>query len=225
MTRHALCSFFVVTMLAGCSLDNPVAPDTTPIARLSFFHACPDGPNLIVQVNDVNINGQVFSFGSYNDYIVLKAGTLPIKFKNASSLTLILDTLYTFSDKGTYSLYVINSLAQIKGLLIQDNGFLQSPTNTMVRFIHLSPDAPAVTAILTGSKGPFFSGGYKEISDFVEMTPQQYTLEVRAQSDNQLILSIPVPTVAGSYYTLALTGYQTPPPNNGNTLAVKVINN
>lgn len=225
MTKYALGGFFVVAMLTGCSLDNPVAPDATPIARVSFFHACPDGPSMLVQVNDANVNSQVFSFGSYNDYVVLKAGALPIKLKNASSLALVLDTMYTISDKSTYSLYVINSLAQVEGLLMQDNGLLQSPTNTMIRFIHLSPDAAAVTAILTGSNGPFFSGGYKEISDFFEMTPKTYTLEVRAQSDNSLILSTQVPTVAGGYYTLALTGYQTPPPSNGNTLAVKIINN
>ena len=223
--RLVLSGLLFAVLMASCSLNNPVVTDPTPVASLSFYHACPDGPSLYILIDDATINSQLFSFGDFTGYSVSKAGTRAIKFKSSNNLTVLVDTTFTFSDKSTYSIFAINSLANIKALLIHDVGALSTVANTMVRFIHLSPDAPAVTATLVGASGPFFSGGYKEISDFTEMTPKVYTLEIRAQSGGQLLLSTSVPTLPGAYYTVALTGYMTPPANNPNALSAKIIAN
>lgn len=221
---HFLTGVLILILMAGCSLDEQGSAPS-PTSRVSFYHACPDGPDMYVLVNDATVTTGLFSFGSFTGYQYTKAESKSVKFKSAVNLSVLIDTTFTFTDKLTYSIFAVNSLAKIKALRIPDVGALQSQANTMVRFIHLSPDSEAVTATLVGSSGPLFSGGYQDYSDFTEMAATVYTLEVRAQNDNHLILTASVPTTAGSYYTIALTGYATPPPNNTHTLSAKVIAN
>lgn len=221
---HFLAVLLVVVSLAGCSLNQEASPPT-PTARVSFYHACPDGPDMYVLIADATVTTQQFSFASFTGYLYTKAESKSVKFKSASDLSVLVDTTFTFTDKLTYSIFAVNSVAKLRALRIPDVGALQSQANTMVRFIHLSPDAQAVTATMVGSSGPLFSGGYQDYSDFTEMAATVYTLEIRAQNDNHLILTTSVPTTAGAYYTIALTGYATPPPNNTHTLSAKIIAN
>ena len=107
--------------------------------------------------------------------------------------------------------------------VVEDVATLSSLDRFMARFAHFSPDAPQVALTIKESSFAFAAKSFKEITTFIEMDPKPYTLELRAVDDGHLILTKSFSPIPGSFYTISLVGFQTPPANNTNQLDLLIV--
>ncbi len=65
------------------------------------------------------------------------------------------------------------------------------PQKAKVRFIHFSPNAPAVDITLPNGTVLFKNVPYKGVTDYIEIAPGTYTLQVRPTGTERVVLTIP----------------------------------
>lgn len=104
---------------------------------------------------------------------------------------------------------------------INDHGYMQPIQNMnreenygYVRFIHLSPNAPAVDITLPDGTLVFNDIQYKEVTDYIPLMPGNYTLQVRPFGTSQVVLTIPNIVVQqdtpSTIYAIGLVGTNPP---------------
>ena len=95
-----------------------------------------------------------------------------------------------------------------------------------VRFVHLSPDAPAVDVALDGGAVVFGDYTFKEASAFTPLDAGTYDLEVRLAGGSTVALDLdPITLEAGKIYTVWARGSAATPPVGGNALGAQIIVN
>ena len=218
-----ICSAFMM-VVSGCSKSVP-APIPT-YSSIAFFHGSPSISALNVFLDGTQLNSSAFEYSSFSGALSANSGNRNIKFTSFTSNLTLIDTTVSLVNLKSYSIFVINNKAIIKPLMTQDEGELASPTtNLMIRFIHLSPDAPSAYVVLLGETAALVPAQtYQKASAFLEIPTKTYTFEVRATSDNHVIATTAsLNAQAGIFYTVALYGYSTPPSGNSNKIAAKVL--
>src|SRR5512136_703000 len=115
-------------------------------AMVRVTHASPDAPAV-----DVCVNGKVafaaLAFGKATDYAKLPAGTYDVQVYPAGSNctgTPVINAKGLKLDAQAYTVLATGNLAQIKPVILVDNLTQPAAGKTHVRFVHASPDAPAV---------------------------------------------------------------------------------
>jgi hypothetical protein len=77
-----------------------------------------------------------------------------------------------------------------------------------VRFVHLSPNAPAVDIAVDGGSVVFADYSFKEYSAFTPLDAGSYDLEVRAAGTSTVALDLdPITLQAGKIYTVFAKGF------------------
>jgi len=77
-----------------------------------------------------------------------------------------------------------------------------------VRFVHLSPDAPAVDIAVTGGGVVFGDVAFREFLGFTPLDAGTYNLEVRLAGTPTVVLPLPGITLeAGKIYTVFARGF------------------
>lgn len=215
--------------LTGC-LDSDVddAPAPTPVAYISFYHGSPDAPDFNVIVDDERINSQAFKYSNASSYIEVTTGSHEIAFTPVTATDAVVDTTFDFKEDKIYSLFTVNRLQDIGLLVVEDSLIAPGSDKAGVRLINLSPDAPAVdVTIAGGGAAPVFSNlGFKGNTQFVPVTDGTHAFVVKeAGTENVLVPSTSLTLEPGRNYTLVVRGFQTPPSDNSNVLALQVIRN
>lgn len=229
----------VVMMLAGTSL-----------AGVRVLHASPDTPNVDVYVNaapgSAAPNIPNLAFRSITPYIPLPTDNYRFRVTPAGASSPVPIDVQNFPINAStdYTIAAIGLLSPGAGQpalqalpLVDDNTL--NPSAARIRFVHASPDAPAVTVFAVGVAQPLFSnisfgnsGGY-----FTLPGGGTVTLEVRLASNNALALTVPNITFAAntvsSVFAVGLVGNGTlgaarfvdaiPAPGAGAMLAVAGI--
>jgi hypothetical protein len=96
----------------------------------------------------------------------------------------------------------------------------------MVRFVHLSPDAPAFDVSVSGESGdPLFTNqSFKQATAFQEIDANTYSFDIKNAGASDAVLSAEdIQLVAGRYYTIVTRGFKTPPAGNTNVLSIEVL--
>ncbi len=206
--------------------DNAVT--IPPSSALSFFHASPNDQGLDIFIDSAPINAGTFEFKSFTGYLqVTPPGLKKVKFSVTASLTIQIDTSFTLVQSKSYTIVVANkSSGTPQALLMETSGALTSQSNTAIRFVHLSPDTPAVSVNLIEAGVPLVTGQtYTQGTAFQEFPTKNYTVEVRRYSDNKLLITVPLTIVLpGTFQTIYFVGYSTPPGGNLNSLSYKIVN-
>ena len=103
----------------------------------------------------------------------------------------------------------IDSVASIEPLVLADD--LSSPAagKAHVRFVHLSPDAPAVDIGLAGGGAVVFGNvSFKGFEGFTPLDAGTYDLEVRLAGTNTVVLPLSGITLDdGKIYTVFAKGF------------------
>jgi hypothetical protein len=111
------------------------------------------------------------------------------------------------SDKN-YSVFAVNSVSNIEPLLIEDDLTAPAQGKAHVRFIHLSPDAPAVDITLTDGTIVFGNRAFKDFTAFTPLDAGTYDLQVRVAGTTTVALDLPGITVeSGKIYTVFAKGF------------------
>lgn len=202
-----LLAFGLVTFTA-CSDDennNMVAP-TTSKANLKVIHASPDAPGVDLLV-DNTVVGTNLTFPNFTPYLEVNAGTRNIKVNVTGTSTTAIQANLNLEANKNYSVFAVNNVASIEPLVFEDN--LTSPASgkAHVRFIHLSPNAPAVDITTNTGVVLFPNYSFKNATSFTPIDAGTYNLQVRLAGTSTVVLDLPGISVAsGKIYTVFAKG-------------------
>jgi hypothetical protein len=192
-----------VLALSSCT-ENP-AP--TPKSSVLVTHASYDAPGVDLLVDNTVINTSALTYPNNTGYIELNAGTRNIKVNAAGTSTTVIEEDINFEENKDYSLFAANTLSAIEAVLTEDNLATPASGNAHVRFMHLSPDAPAVDVAVDGGAVVFADFSFKEISVFTPLPAGSYDLEVRLAGTTTVALDLaPITLDAGKIYTVFAKG-------------------
>lgn len=193
--------------IAGCGDDdNPASPQNST-ARALVVHASPDAPGVDLLVDNVVVNSQPLIFPSNTGYLSVDSGNRSIKVNAAGTNTTVINANLDLTADAAYTIFATGRLADIAPLVLQDNLAAPAAGKAHVRFVHLSPDAPAVDITLTDGTVVFDNQAFRGYTAFTPLDAGSYDLQVRLAGTPTVVLNLPGIAVAdGKIYTVFARG-------------------
>jgi hypothetical protein len=178
-------------------------------------HASPDAPNVDVWVDGAVVLSNV-PFGAVSNYLPVPAGEHLVQVVPAGAVSPVVISATLILDPDTdYSIVAIDTLANITPLVLVDNNADPAPGNAHVKFVHASPDAPAVDIAVAGGPVLFPNVAFGEAQGPLPVPAGAYDLEVRLAGTSTVVLALPgVQLNGGIVYTVFAMGLAAggPPP-------------
>jgi hypothetical protein len=178
-------------------------------ARIRAVHASPDAPDVDICVNGTAAFIDV-AFPGTTQYATVEEGTYQIRVVAAGDGCegggVIDATLPLPADSDT-TVVALDFLTQIEPLVLQDDNSAPAMDMAKVRFVHASPDAPAVDITLTDGTTLFDDVSFKEVASYIEAPAGTLDLEVRDETGTAVVLTLEdVTLAAGTVYTIYAIG-------------------
>ncbi len=202
MNRISVALSLMLVVLFGFAA---LAQDT---AQLRVAHLSPDAPAVDIWVNGERTLTDV-PFQALSDYLSLPAGEYRIQVSPAgqtdpividATVALEAGTAYTVAATG---LLGADDLSPV--VLVDDRA--PAMDQAEVRFVHASPDAPAVDVAVAGGPVLFENVSFREAGAYLGVEPGSFDLEVRLSGTDTVALSVPGVTLqAGKTYTVFAIG-------------------
>jgi hypothetical protein len=197
----------MAVVLAAVSL-SPVA-SAQGEARIRVLHASPDAPAV-----DIFLDGQKaitnLAFDSITDYVNVPAGAHNVKVFPApsdGSGTPVIEADVTLSAGTDYTVAAVGKLSEIGPLVLTDDNKAPAEGQARLRFVHASPDAPAVDIYAEGAGVVVPNAAFKDASGYLDLPAGTYNLEVRAAGTETVALDLPGITLEkGKVYTAFAVG-------------------
>ncbi|MGM0845407.1 MAG: DUF4397 domain-containing protein [Bacillota bacterium] len=175
-------------------------------AQVRVLHAVPDAPDVDVYVNGNKILSDV-SFKDISGFMPLPAGSYHIDIYPAgTSVSTVISKKVTVEAGKIYTLAAVGKGNKLQLLPYVTDPFVPQG-ETKVRFIHLSPNAPAVDIAVMKGDVIFPKISFKQATDYLGLTPMTVNLEVRAAGTKNTVLSVPnVSLEPNQSYTIFAVG-------------------
>jgi hypothetical protein len=175
-------------------------------AKVRVIHASPDAPNVDVWVEGAPAFQNV-AFEQVTDYAALKRGTYNVQVVPAGATEpVVIDADLKLRAARFYSVYAVNTLDSIEPIVVQDRNW-QVGKKAKIRFVHASPDAPAVDIALKNGPVLFGDVEFKDASSYIRVAPGTYDLEVRLAGTDTVVLPLDGIELSGrTVYTAIATG-------------------
>lgn len=197
-------------VLNSCSKDPAPTPE---VAFLSITNTSPTTATFNIYMDQSVINtGGAVPYNGTTGYFQTSPGTHSVKFTTASSSASIITKDVSLEANTVNSLFLIGKGANMDFLKVKDNLGNMSSTKAFVRFINLSPDAPALDLAVKEGSVLIENKAYKANSEFIEVEAKAYILEFRNKATGAT-LGGPLSSTelkAGKSYTVISTGLITP---------------
>ena len=184
-------------------------------ARVRVVHASPDAPPVDILVNGTIRAFRNVTFGDVTNYASLPAGVYDFAIVptggGLSSAVQVIPAV-NLSYYGNYTVVALNTLANFEVIPLVDTNrttdALLYPGAARLRFLHASPDAPAVDLKVAG--GPFLykNVAFKQVGDYLLVPAGKADVEVRLAGTDTVVLTVPgVQLKPGNTYTAYATGF------------------
>lgn len=218
-------SFAAILVLLTSCLDDDETPVTpVPLGYVSIYHAAPDAPALDIIVDDNTINNQPFDYTDHSGYLNFRTGDRNLKFSSTNAANALVDSTISVAEGKAYSVFVINTLPSLEILVVEDSSATPASGKAMIRFVHLSPDAPDMVVVGEDGSSVFEGTSFKEATAFKEVDAKNYSFDIKAAASDDVLLSADnINLQAGGYYTIITRGFVTPPGGNTNVLSVEIL--
>jgi len=191
----------------GCSDDDNSMNPSESTASVLVVHASPDAPGVDLLVDNNVVNSQPLTFPNNTGYLSLTAGSHNIKVNAAGTSTTVINADLDFGADMAYTIFATDTLANITPLVLQDNLATPAEGKAHVRFVHLSPDAPAVDVTLTDGTIVFGNKAFGEYTSFTPLDAGTYNLQVRLAGTSTVVLNLPgIELTGGKIYTVFARG-------------------
>jgi hypothetical protein len=216
---------FLVLLVSCADDDEGIISEPVQVAYVSLYHASPDAPDFDITVDGRVINRYPFEYSSSTGYMNFFTGERQFRFNAVNASNALIDTTFNLEENKAYSLFAINRLSDVEALLVVDSAGTPADGNAMVRFVHLSPDAPEVNISVNGTTDPLFANqSFKKATEFREVPANTYSFSVTTASGGDVILSAEgVDLLPRRFYTIIVRGFATPPQGNTNVLSIEVV--
>jgi hypothetical protein len=224
--RGIFFSIALMVLLVSCmDEDEGIVSEPVQVAYVSLYHASPDAPDFDITVDGRVINRYPFEYSSSTGYMNFFTGERKFRFNAVNASNALIDTTFNLQENKAYSLFAINRLSDVEALLVVDSAGTPADGNAMVRFVHLSPDAPEVNISVNGTTAPLFANqSFKQSTEFREVPASLYSFSVTNASSGEVVLSADgVDLLPGRFYTIIVRGFAAPPQGNTNVLSIEVV--
>lgn len=172
---------------------------------LRLFHTVPDAPAVDVYVNRKPVQRGV-SFGEYSNYLTLPAGQHHIALYAAGQTERpILSEVVRAQPDRAYTAAAAGKMNRIHFFPYVDD-LMTVPNQAKVRFIHLSPDAPAVTLLAPTGYTLFANVPFQGVTNYITVPAGNVQFTIRPVGSTKNLLSVSHPVEAGHNYTIAAIG-------------------
>ncbi|MDF2885702.1 MAG: hypothetical protein K0R23_87 [Lacrimispora sp.] len=181
--------------------------DEVQVGYVRVMHTVPNAPNVDIYVDDEMIIDNL-AYGDFTDYLSVQEGTYKVSLYVAGTqdnpivanmLPVEPGVMLTVAAVGTPDNIGLLSITDADSDIIQGRA--------MVRFIHLSPDAPAVDITLQDGTVIFPNVAFKQITPYIAADPMDLTLQVRPAGSSDIVLEIPnVPLTEDNFNTIYAVG-------------------
>ena len=191
-------------------IDYPYdqGPRSASNSYVRVLHASPDAPAV-----DIYVDGKLIvknlSYKQLTNYIPVKPGSYKIQiFAAGQQMNPVISTTATIPAQSALTLAAIGTLSNIELMAISE---VYMPTNiaqkSFIRFVHLSPNAPAVDIVNDNGTKLFENVSYKTYTNYIAVAPGRYTLMVKPTGTDQTVLTIPnVHLMSGMLYSIYAVG-------------------
>jgi len=202
----------VVLSFSSCKDDDETpapAPAPSPDkSSVMVIHASPDAPGVDLLVDNSKVNSSALEFPNNTGYLSVNSGTRNVKVNVTGTSTTVIQADLQLVKNTSYSVFAVNTVANIEPLVLSDDLTAPAAGNAHIRFIHLSPDAPAVDiAVDNGGPVVFANTAFKGNSPFTPVPAGTYDLEVRVAGTSTVALNLdPITVQAGKIYTIFAKG-------------------
>ena len=160
-------------------------------ARVRVIHASPDAPAVDVWVNGAPAFKNA-PFKGITPYAELAGGNYDVQVVPAGATTpVVIKGTLGFGAGKDYSVIAVGKLANIAPLVLEDNNAIPENGKAHVRFIHASPDAPAVDIAVKNGPVLFKNVAFKGVGEYLPVAAGTYDLEVRLAGTSTVALSVP----------------------------------
>ncbi len=187
------------------ALGVAVSLDVAPKAKLRVIHASPDAPAVDVKLNGTRAITEL-AFNEATDYAMVDSGTYNVKVVPAGlDDPIVIDADLDLMAKD-YTVIASDVLSSITPIVLEDDNALDALAR--IRFIHASPNAPAVDiALANGGPVLFADVEFGENAGYIEVPGGTYDLEARVAGTDTVALSVPGLKVTGfRNFTVLATG-------------------
>ncbi len=186
--------------------------------RVRVLNTSPDAPPLDVYIDD-SLRFPNVAYAQLTGYISLwperhRLKILPAGAHSPES-TLVEARLESLRSGLDYTVAIVGETSDLHTLLIEDStplpveGREQVPvaTRAKVRFLHASPDAPAVDVGVTGNPALFLQVAFAQVTPFKELESGTYDIHIRRAGHDAPVATLPQFAIAGgNRYTLVALG-------------------
>jgi len=215
-----------VLLFTSCVKQATNTYTSTPVAGLAFIQASPDQPSVDLFVNNSRYNTTPIPYGTSYSYLTINAGKIPIAVYNDATMKAIVADTIQFDKNIPYSLFLVNTVSHPQLFVLADTLVKPATGDAGIRFINLSPDAPAVDLVIKDGAALASNMSFKQHSVFSPLLGNTlYTLEVHAAGTSTVLATIPsFKYQAGYVYTIWFHGLAAGT-TNSNKLAADVFLN
>ncbi|PTL40088.1 peptidase [Alkalicoccus saliphilus] len=160
-------------------------------AMVRVLHASPDAPEVDVYVNgDAAVEGAAFQ--DITDYLELPAGDHEVAIfpagEGGEGDPVIEETL-TVEGGMNYTAAAVDTLDNLTLEAFADDNTVEEGM-TKIRVGHMSPGAPAVDVGLVDGDSLFEGAEFFAVTDYLELDPDTYDLEIRAAGTEDAVLDL-----------------------------------
>lgn len=199
-------------LFGAAGLPSSDAAAQSGTGRVRVMHASPDTPAV-----DVFVDGQkaisALAFPNATGYVALPAGPHEVKVFPAPSDgtgTPALQATLTVEAGRDYTVLAVGRLGDgsLTLLPLADDNTAPAAGKVRVRFVHASPDAPAVDIAVRGTSTLVFSNvAFKSVGAYQTVDAGTYNLDVRVAGTSTVALQIDGLTLtARTVYTVVAVG-------------------
>ena len=190
----------------ACTKEEATVPET---AQLMVVHTSPDAPGVDLLVDNATVNTTPLTFPNNTGYLNVFSGTRNLKVNVAGTTTTVINADVAFATNTAQTLFAIDSVSKISTLLLNDDLTAPAAGKAHVRFVHLSPDAPAVDIALAGGGAVVFPNvAFRGNTSFTPLDAGTYNLEVRVAGTSTVALPLNgIALEAGKIYTVFAKGF------------------
>lgn len=178
-----------------------------PMGYVRVIHTVPGAPNVDVYANDKKIVSNL-AYGKYTDYLSIPEGKYKISLYPAGKKdSPILSDMLTVNNDSVMTIAALGNPDDIELCSIADANETRKPDKAKIRFIHLSPNAPAVDITLPDGTVLFNNVPFAHLTNYIDVMPMNYTLQVRVAGTDNVVLTVPnVKPEANKFYSVYAIG-------------------
>jgi len=196
----------VLSIMLITSAGSALAMGKT--ANVRVIHAAPDAPEV-----DVWLDGKKLfmgaGYGDFTDYTAVTPGDDRVQVVPAGATEpAVIDAVLELKNNRDYTVIATGPGLSIVPVILDDRRFAIPKQTASVRFVHASPNAPAVDIALKDGPVLFSDVDFRESEGYIRVPEGTYDLEVRAAGTEDAVLPLPgISFENGKQYTAIAVGY------------------